>query len=54
MNSVSPHSSYFAKRLLRLPCYFVYPEDFVPRAAMIVNSAFLLVGCGVSDQTLGL
>lgn len=42
MNSVSPHS------------YFAYPEAFVPGAAMIVNAAFVLVGWGVSNETLGL
>ena len=42
MNSVSPHS------------YFAYQEAFVPGAAMIVNAAFVTVGWGVSDQTLGL
>lgn len=42
MNSVSPHS------------YFAYPEAFVPVAAMLVNAAFVVVGRGISDQTLGL
>ena len=42
MNSVSPHS------------YFAYPEAFVPGAAMIVNAAFVLVGWGVSNESLGL
>lgn len=42
MNSVSPHS------------YFAYPEAFVPGAAMIVNAAFLTVGWGVSNESLGL
>jgi len=42
MNSTSPHS------------YFAYPEAFVPGAAMTVNAAFVVVGWGVSDQTLGL
>ena len=42
MNSVSPDS------------YFTYPEAFVPGAAMLVNAAFVTVGWGVSDQTLGL
>lgn len=34
--------------------YLAYPETFVPGAAMIVNAAFVLVGYGVSDVTLGL
>ena len=42
MNRVSPHS------------YFGYHEAFVPGAAMIVNAAFVLVGCGVSNESLGL
>lgn len=42
MNSVSPDS------------YFVYPEAFVPGAAMIVKAAFLIVGWGVSNESLGL
>jgi hypothetical protein len=42
MNSAAPYS------------YFAYPEAFVPGAAMIVNAAFVLVGWGVSEVTLGI
>ena len=34
--------------------YLAYPETFVPGAAMIVNAAFIMIGYGVSDDTLGL
>ena len=42
MNSVSPG------------IYLTYPEAFVPGTAMIVNAALLIVGCGVSNESLGL
>ena len=34
--------------------YLAYPETFVPGAAMLVNAAFITLGYGVSDVTLGL